>query len=146
MAKIKVPFAGGCACGAIRYDCSAEPVRMVQCHCRDCQRFTGAGFVAAVIVPIESVKLLQGAPRFFRTQSSRGGNVHRGFCADCGSPVISKFDANPQLCGIHAASLDDPSWFQPAWDMWTCDAQPWDFMNPALPKHDKYPVPPKPVS
>jgi len=30
--------------------------------------------------------------------------------------------------------------------MWTCDAQPWDFMNPALPKHDQYPVPPKPVS
>jgi hypothetical protein len=31
------PFSGGCACGAIRYECSAEPIVMGNCHCRDCQ-------------------------------------------------------------------------------------------------------------
>ena len=47
----------------------------------------------------ESLKLLKGEPRHFRTQSSRGDNlrVHRGFCAGCGSPVLTKFDSNPHL-------------------------------------------------
>jgi hypothetical protein len=139
MPQIKIPFSGGCACGAIRYECSAQPVRMVQCHCRDCQRFTGTAFVAAVIVPMESLKLLQGSPRYFRTESSRGGNVHRGFCTECGSPVVSKFDSAPQFIGIHAASLDDPSWFRPKYNIWTSDAQPWDHLNPDVPKFEKYP-------
>jgi len=138
--QIKIPFTGGCACGAIRYECCAEPVRMGQCHCRDCQRFTGTAYVAAVVVPKESLKLLQGSPRFYRTESSRGGYIHRGFCVECGSPVISRFDAGPQLLGIHASSLDDPSWYRPAYHIWTSDAQPWDYLNPDLPKFEKYPL------
>jgi hypothetical protein len=35
------PFSGGCACGAIRYECSAAPIFALNCHCRDCQRATG---------------------------------------------------------------------------------------------------------
>jgi len=40
---------------------------------------------------------------------------------------------------IRTASLDDPSWFNPQVDVWTSDAHPWDQMNPALPKFEKYP-------
>jgi hypothetical protein len=138
------PFAGGCACGAIRYECSAEPLRMVQCHCRDCQRTSGGAYVAVVIVHADAVKILKGELRFHPMPSSRGGNIHRGFCVDCGSPVLSKFDYAPQIVGIRAGSLDDPGWFRPDWDIWTCDAQPWDYMNPAVPKFAEYPPARKP--
>ena len=47
---MKTPFSGGCACGAIRYSCAAEPLYMGNCHCRDCQRATGSAYFAAVIV------------------------------------------------------------------------------------------------
>ncbi len=33
---MQVPFSGGCACGAIRYECSADPAFSWHCHCRDC--------------------------------------------------------------------------------------------------------------
>ena len=36
-----IHFTGGCACGTIRYEWSAEPVLAGNCHCRDCQRATG---------------------------------------------------------------------------------------------------------
>ena len=49
MPKITIPFTGGCACGAIRYECTAEPIMMLKCHCRDCQHVTGDGFAAAVV-------------------------------------------------------------------------------------------------
>src|SRR6266498_1756202 len=42
---MKIPFTGGCVCGAIRYECSAEPVMTFKCHCRDCQRVTANGFL-----------------------------------------------------------------------------------------------------
>src|SRR5688572_30210881 len=34
-------YAGGCACGAIRYEISGEPLFQNHCQCRDCQRKSG---------------------------------------------------------------------------------------------------------
>ena len=68
-----------------------------------------------------------------------GGKTHRGFCPQCGSPIQSAPDSTPDLVAIRTASLDDPGWFNPQVEVWTSDAQPWDQMNPALPKFEKYP-------
>ena len=68
-----------------------------------------------------------------------GGKAHRGFCAECGSPILGKPDAVPHIVAIRTASLDDPSWFKLQMDVWTSDAHSWDQMNPALPKFEKYP-------
>jgi hypothetical protein len=136
---MKLPLTGGCACGAIRYETTAEPVVMFHCHCRDCQRASGGPFTSFVIVPAEAFRLLQGSVRFHDSPSHRGGKTHRGFCADCGSPILAKTDANPDIVAIRTASLDDASWFNQQMDVWTSDAHPWDQMNPALPKFEKYP-------
>jgi hypothetical protein len=133
------PFTGGCACGAIRYESTATPVLMLHCHCRDCQRASGGPFSSFVIVTAEAFKLLQGSPRFHASPSEKGGMTRRGFCPDCGAPVVVKADAVPQFVAIRSASLDDPSWFKPQMDVWTCDAHPWDEMNHALAKFEKYP-------
>jgi hypothetical protein len=70
-----VPFFGECACGAVRYECSAAPVAMVNCHCRDCQRAGGAGFSPTVVVPAGSFRLL---PRSQRTRGACfGGRTHK---------------------------------------------------------------------
>ena len=37
------PYTGGCACGAIRYEISAEPLAMIDCQCHDCQHTSGTG-------------------------------------------------------------------------------------------------------
>jgi hypothetical protein len=136
---MKLPLTGGCACGAIRYETTAEPVVMFHCHCRDCQRASGGPFTSFVIVPAEAFRFSQGSVRFHDSPSYRGGKTHRGFCADCGSPILVKTDANRDIVAIRTASLDDPSWFNLQMDVWTSDAHPWDEMNPALPKFEKYP-------
>jgi len=130
-----------CACGAIRYQSAASPVVMLHCHCRDCQQSSGGPFSSFVVVPTEAFKLLQGSLRFHASPSQMGGKTHRGFCPDCGSPILAKPDSAPNLAAIRAASLDDPSWFKPQVDVWTSDAHSWDKMNPALPKFEKYPHP-----
>ena len=46
---MKVPFSGGCACGLIRYTCTAAPLAMVNCYCRDCQRASGGACSPSVV-------------------------------------------------------------------------------------------------
>jgi len=132
MTAITTPFSGGCACGAIRYESTAEPVMMLHCHCRDCQRSSGGPFSSYVIVPTEACKLSQGSLRFHASPSEARGKTHR-------SPIQVKPDAFPHFVAIRTASLDDPSRFNPQVDVWTSDAHPWDHMDPALPKFKKYP-------
>ncbi len=133
---MNIPFSGGCACGAIRYECTAEPIHMSFCHCRNCQRATGGPFKSAVAVPAEAFKLLRGSPRY-SVLSGIDGNAKRGFCSDCGSPLLGF--PNPEVVSIHAASLDDPSWFTPRMHIFTSHAQPWDSMNQDLPKFEEGP-------
>lgn len=133
------PFSGGCLCGAIRYESRAEPLFSINCHCRDCQRTTGTAYAPVLAVPRDALSISQGEPTYYTSQSDSGETVSRGFCPECGSGIFSKLSANPDIVGLKAASLDDPSWFRPAVDIYTDSAQPWDVMNPDLPKVPKMP-------
>jgi hypothetical protein len=144
--SVKLPFTGGCVCGAVRYEVSAAPVMMFKCHCRDCQHVTGGAFVPGLLVPAAAFRLTNGQLKYHFTPSLAGGQHKRGFCADCGSRITggeSDVRPNKTFLGITAGSLDDPSWFQPQLDFFVSDAQPWDQMDAALPKFEHYPPPPK---
>jgi hypothetical protein len=135
---MNVPFTGGCYCGAVRYECTAEPIMMFKCHCRDCQKLSGGGFSAAVYVPKRAFKVIKGTLRKHFTQSLATGRHERGFCADCGSRLTG--GESEEGIGITAGSLDDPSQFHVQVDMFAADAQPWDLMDPATPKFETYPT------
>jgi len=121
-------LSGGCACGAIRYETSADPVVMLNCHCRDCQRASGAAYAAIMVVPKSAVQM-QGEPRYHRIVGKGGKAVERGFCTNCGNPVVARLERMPDLIGLQAGSLDDPAQYRPAMDIFTDSAPPWDCMS-----------------
>lgn len=133
-------FKGGCLCGAIRYECSAEPVFSGNCHCRDCQRISGGGYVSTFFVPEDSVTIT-GEVKYYDKNGDSGHRVRRGFCPACGSQVFGKPEIVPGVLGIRAGSLDNPELYHPTMDIYTASAQPWDFMNPDL--HKFLQLPPK---
>jgi hypothetical protein len=90
-------------------------------------------------VPKDAFSLLQGSLRFHDSPSEAGGKTHRGFCQNCGSPIVVATDSQPQTVAIRTASLDDPSWFKQQMDVWISDAHPWDQMNSTVVKFEKYP-------
>lgn len=130
---------GGCMCGAIRYECNAEPIATAYCHCRDCQRASGGGFSTVVLAPNPAVKITKGQPKAYSVKAESGNTVTRKFCGECGSPLFSELSASPALMVIKAASLDDPSGLKPAMNIWTDSAQPWAYLDPNLPKFPKNP-------
>ena len=78
------PMAGGCLCGAVRYECSGEPVFSLLCHCRDCQRQSGSAYAAAVRVPAASFRVTRGEPKLYVKTGDSGNQVTRAFCPECG--------------------------------------------------------------
>lgn len=134
---MKLPLTGGCMCGAVRYECSAEPIMMGNCHCRDCQKATGSAFISGFLVPRNAVAIA-GDVKYYETTGDSGSTISRGFCPICGSRLFGR-PVTSDFIGIMAVSLDDPSWFRPAMDLYTSSAQPWTCMNPELPKFAKMP-------
>lgn len=126
---MSTPFSGGCLCGAIRYNCSAEPIMVANCHCRDCQQASGSAFAANLVVPAESVSLSKASPTYHDKLADRGHTMSRGFCPTCGSRLMLKNSAYPDILVIHVSSLDDPSWVRVEMDIYTESAQAWDFLD-----------------
>ena len=94
-------------------------------------------FTPVVYVPAKAFKITKGSPRYYSTPSEMVGHNKRGFCPECGSRLFGGESEHGQ--GITASSFDDPGLFKPKLNMWTSDAQPWDHMDPNLPKFEKYP-------
>lgn len=127
---------GGCLCGAVRFETSAEPIMSGNCHCRDCQRSSGSAFTPAIFVPKDSVSI-QGTVKYFDSKADSGYIISRGFCPICGSQMFAKLERAQHVLGLRAGTLDAPEHFQPKVDIYTAGAPHWDVMNPALPKFDK---------
>lgn len=138
--SVKSTFAGGCCCGAVRYEFTAAPAELVmfKCHCRDCQRLSGGPYTPVVYIPATAGRLtvVRGEVKHHFTASEMTGRHQRGFCAECGSRLTGGESAHG--VAVTAGSLDDPALFQPAAETWLCDAQPWDLLLPGLPRFDKY--------
>ena len=127
------PYAGGCACGAVRYTCTAEPAFSWNCHCRDCQRASGGAYCPVMYVP-QSALTLSGAVTYYAVKAESGNRVERGFCATCGSPLCIRAAWVPKLLGLWAGGLDQSSRFMPQLDVWTASATAWDTLLDGLAK------------
>jgi hypothetical protein len=124
---------GGCLCGNIKYKFNREDVVSAgHCHCKDCQKITGSGKATIVFVPTKSLKI-DNNYKVYSVIGHDGTNVHRGFCPNCGSPVISYVTEQPDLRFIKAGSLDDSSWIKIESSFWSISANKWDPVNDNLP-------------
>ena len=135
------PFTGGCACGAVRYEASAEPRAFVMCHCRDCQYAAGGGTGNVLAMARADVTVTAGEDKVkvYESAAYSGNHAFRSFCGDCGTPLFASNSANPDFIGVKTGTLDDPSWPEPTLAVWTASAQPWTYIDPDLPQFDKAP-------
>lgn len=74
-----------------------------------CQRWSGSVVATDAIVLKQEFRITKGAPKFYQSSSS----AERGFCADCGSPLIFKA-INGDWLSIQTGTLDDPELAPPS--------------------------------
>jgi hypothetical protein len=136
--NMEISFSGGCACGSIRYTGAREPVAMINCHCADCQLSSGAPFASGIVAMTADLQV-SGTPKTYAVRASSGGLATRSFCPDCGTPLFTQSEANPQFTSIRFPSLDDASGFKPMLDIYTASAQPWVCLDQTIPHFPQSP-------
>lgn len=115
---------GGCLCGQLRYSFTGDPLIMALCHCRNCQKQSGAPF-SLVCAVADHVYRESGETRIFEDRGESGGAVFRHFCATCGSPIRSMAAAIPGVTIIKAGTLDRPDQWPPALEAYCDSALNW---------------------
>jgi len=121
---------GGCQCGAVRYRIRLPFRSAGVCHCRMCQKAFGNWGAALVSVPEVSLTWTRGKPALFRSSPI----VARGFCRDCGTPLLMKEDGDPNF-EIAIGTLDDPELAPPTSQVGIESELSWFAKIAHLPRH-----------
>ena len=136
-------FASGkCLCGKVNYTINAEPLKMAQCNCLDCQRSSGTGHFSLAFFPKDKVSI-EGDTSSFTTKADDGPEITRHFCPECGSRLFATNNVNTSLMSIAVGCVDDHSWFKPQAIVYNKRKPAWDCMDASLPAFDEMPPAPK---
>jgi hypothetical protein len=126
---------GGCYCGAVRYSAEGDTTFHGQCHCRECQFFTGGYANAFIGFSADDFSYTQGVPKeFFRDDIE--GPAHREFCPNCGTHLVTR-TADGTLV-VKVGTLDDPSVFKPQFAIQLADAPPFHTVPEGVPSSDRW--------
>ena len=122
---MSVSLEGGCSCGAVRYRLTSAPMIVHCCHCLDCQRQTGSGFVINALIETDRIERLSGEPEpvSMPTDSGRPHHIYR--CPKCQTAVWSDYGGRPALRFVRVGTLDEPSALSPDVHIFTRSKLPW---------------------
>lgn len=132
-------FEGGCDCRAVRYRLESRPLFVHCCHCRWCQRESGASFALNAMIESDRVTRLAGEPELVLTpsQSGRGQRIAR--CPSCRIALWSHYaGAGPVLSFVRVGMLDEPDRLPPDIHIFTASKQPWLLLPPGTPAVPEY--------
>lgn len=132
-------FEGGCTCRAVRYRMTSEPLFVHCCHCRWCQRETGASFALNAMIEADRVVLLQGTPEVVDTPSNSGKGQKITRCPICRIALWSNYSgAGDAVRFVRVGTLDEPDRLPPDIHIFTSSKQPWVVLPPNMPAVAEY--------
>ena len=130
---------GGCTCRAVRYRMTAKPLFVHCCHCRWCQRETGASFALNAMIESDRVVLLSGAPEFVLTPSNSGKGQKIARCPQCRIALWSNYGgAGDVVRFVRVGTLDKPDRLPPDIHIFTSSKQPWVVLPRGTPTVKEY--------
>ena len=120
------PAEGGCDCGGVRYRLESAPLIVHCCHCRWCQRESGASFALNAMVESDRLILLGAEPEIVDTPSASGLGQKIARCPKCRVAVWSHYAGAGTLTSfVRVGTLDDPDLLPPDVHIFTASKQPW---------------------
>jgi len=133
------PLDGGCDCGLVRYRMQTVPLFVHCCHCRWCQRETGASFALNALIEADRVVHLNAEPEIVDTPSNSGKGQHIARCPKCRIALWSNyFGGGPLLRFVRVGTLDEPDHLPPDIHIFTSSKQPWVQLPQGVPAVPEY--------
>jgi hypothetical protein len=139
MSAATFPAEGGCDCRTIRYRLATAPLFVHCCHCRWCQRESGASFALNAMIEAERVMRLAGEPEIVDTPSASGRGQKIARCPRCRVAVWSHYAGGGlRIAFVRVGTLDDPDALPPDVHIFTSTKQPWVVLSPGTPAVPEY--------
>jgi hypothetical protein len=110
--------AGGCQCGEIRYEVTAEPIGLYVCHCRECQNQSASAFGISLRIPRDGFRITRGSPRSWKRPTDSGRTMVCSFCPTCGSRIWHELEGGAKVISLKGGSLDQPVDISKATHIW----------------------------
>ena len=133
------PYEGGCTCRTVRYRVTVRPMFVNCCHCRWCQRESGAAFALNAMVETDRVEILNGHPVTVDTPSNSGKGQRIVRCPSCHIALWSHYSgAGPKIAFVRVGTLDNPDALPPDIHIFTQSKQPWVVLPPDMPAMPEY--------
>lgn len=133
------PLDGGCDCRSVRYRVLTAPLFVHCCHCRWCQRESGASFAINAMIETDRVLTLGTAPEAVETPSESGLGQIVARCPKCRVAVWSHYaGAGPLLSFVRVGTLDNPDALPPDIHIFTASKQPWIVIPAGVPSVPQY--------
>jgi hypothetical protein len=127
-------YDGGCTCRFVRYRMTTKPLFVHCCHCRWCQRETGASFALNAMIESDRVQLLQGEVEVIETASNSGKGQKISRCTRCHIAVWSNYAGGGDAVRfVRVGTLDEPDRLPPDIHIYTASKQPWVVLPPNTP-------------
>lgn len=126
------PVAGGCQCGAIRYELRGAPLAVYNCHCKDCQRFSGGTHSMSMVVGRELLRVTEGQMAAHEKVAESGRIAMMFGCRECGTRIWNDPLSAPDLRILKPGTLDDMSWAVPVGNIWTASRAPFAAIDATL--------------
>ena len=132
-------FDGGCTCRRVRYRMTSVPLFVHCCHCRWCQRETGASFALNAMIEADRVVVLSGEPEAVATPSNSGKGQKIIRCPTCRIALWSNYaGAGDAIRFVRVGTLDNPDLFPPDIHIFTASKQPWVVLPQGTPAVAEY--------
>jgi len=133
------PAEGGCDCGAVRYRMETAPLIVHCCHCRWCQRESGASFAQNAMIEADRVVHLGEPPELVDTPSESGRGQVIARCPKCKVAVWSNYSgAGPSFRFVRVGTLDNPDRLPPDIHIFTRSKQPWVVLPDGVPAFEEF--------
>lgn len=133
------PYPGGCNCRQVRYEMTRRPLFVHCCHCRWCQRETGASFALNAMIESEFVRLVAGEPEIVDTPSNSGKGQKIARCPTCRIAVWSNYAGGGDAVRfVRVGTLDEPDRVPPDVHIFTASKQPWVVLPANIPAFEDY--------
>ena len=133
------PIDGGCDCRSVRYRMDTQPLFVHCCHCRWCQRESGASFALNAMIESDRVVNLGAEPEVIRTPSDSGLGQLIARCPACKVAVWSHYaGSGPIMKFVRVGTLDNPDACPPDIHIFARSKQPWVNLHGGAPAVDEY--------
>jgi hypothetical protein len=133
------PYDGGCTCRHVRYRMATHPLFVHCCHCRWCQRETGASFALNAMIESDRLELTHGDVDIVATPSNSGKGQKIVRCPKCRVAVWSYYaGAGDALSFVRVGTLDEPDRLPPDIHIFTASKQPWVVIPAGVPAVPEY--------